>query len=134
MNQAYELGAPLPTSIGRCADLLNEVRTLRLEMEKEVEPIKKRESEIREYIIANLSKSDDTGAAGLKYRAQIVVKDVVKVSDWVALHSWIRENGRFDMLQKRISETAAKDWFEQEKRPLPGTEIVKVPEVSLTKI
>ena len=134
MRPDYAVGAPLPDAVGRCADLYHEVRELRLAMEKEVEPIKKRESEIREHIIANLSKSADTGAAGLRYRAQIIVKEAVKVLDWSVLHSWIRKNDRFDMLQKRLSETAAKDWLAEEGRPLPGTEVIKVPDVSITKI
>jgi hypothetical protein len=128
------VGAPLPTSIGRCADLYAETRELRLAMEKEVEPIKKREAEIREHIINSLSKSDYTGASGLRYRAQIVIKKTIKVADWGVLHSWIRKNDRFDALQKRINETAAKDFLDVEGRTLPGTEVINVPEVSITKL
>jgi hypothetical protein len=125
---------PIPESIGRTADEYAAARELRLAMEKEVDIVKKRESELRESIIDRLSKSDDTGAAGLRYRAQIVIKEAVKVADWGVLHAWIRKNDRFDMLQKRINETAAKDWAAEEKRLLPGTEMVKVPDVSITKI
>lgn len=131
------VGAKLPDTMGRCADLYAAVRGLRLQMDKEVEAIKARENEIREHIINNLSKSQDTGAAGLKYRAQIVVKRVVKVADWGVFHSWIRKNDRFDMLQKRISDKAAADWMDDPQngnRPLPGTEVVNVPDVSITKI
>lgn len=128
------LDAPLPESIGRCADEYAEVRALRLAMEKEVEPVKKRESEIRQHIIDNLSKSADTGAAGLRYRAQIVMKDTFKVNDWGVLWSWAKKNDRMDTYQKRLSDTMAKTFFEEEKRALPGTEIVHVPDVSITKV
>lgn len=128
------VGSPLPKSIGACADLYNDVRTVRLAMDKEAKAVKDRETEIREHIIANLGKSEDTGAAGKRYRAQIVVKDVVRVVDWGLLHSWIRKNDRFDMLQKRLGETAATDWIAEEKRMLPGCEVIKVPDVSITKI
>lgn len=134
MNANYEVGAPLPASIGRCADLYAEVRETRLAMDKEVELVKKRESEIREHIINSLSKSDDSGAAGLRYRAQIVVKKTVKVNEWPVLWSWARKNDRLDVFQKRINETLAKDFLENEGRPLPGTEVINVPEVSITKI
>jgi hypothetical protein len=97
-----EVGGPIPASIGRTADLYSDVRALRLTMEKEVEKVKARESELREYIIANLSKSDDTGAAGLRYRAQIVIKDVPRAMDWPKVHAFIQETGRFDLLQKRL--------------------------------
>lgn len=127
-------GFPLPDSIGRCADEYAEVRAVRLAMDKEVERVKTRESEIREHIINNLSKSDDTGAAGLRYRAQIVLKKTFKATDWGVLHSWIRKNDRFDLLQKRLNDTAAKDFAEAEGRPVPGTEAVSVPDVSITKL
>lgn len=127
-------GSPMPASIGRCADFYHVVRTLRLAMEKEVEAIMARESEIKQYIIDNLSKSADTGAAGLTHRAQIVMSDEVKVNDWGVIHAWIRKNDRFDMLQKRLTKTAVADWMAEEKRVLPGTEIIHVPTVSITKI
>lgn len=135
---SLDKGAPLPESIGRCADLYKEVQELRLAMDKEVERVKARETEIREHIINTLSKSDDTGAAGLRYRAQIVMKKSVRVSDeaggWGALHSWIRKNDRFDVLQKRLNSTAAADFLEAEGRPLPGCEVINAPDVSITKI
>lgn len=124
----------MPASIGRCADLYAEVRDLRLAMDKEVAVVKARETEIREYIISNLSKSDDTGAAGLKYRAQIVTKTTFKVTDWGIVFAWVRKNDRFDALQKRLNETMVKDFFAEEQRPLPGTEKVNVPDISITKI
>jgi hypothetical protein len=128
-----EVGSQLPTSIGRCADMYAEVRELRLAMDKEVAAVKARETEIREHIINNLSKSEDTGAAGLRYRAQIVMKLAPKISDWGVLTSWIRKNDRFDLLYKRINETAIKDlWAEREN--VPGIEKVNVPDVSITKL
>jgi hypothetical protein len=106
-------------SIGRTADLYNDVRQLRLSMEKEVEQVKKRETELREYIIANLSKSDDTGAAGLRYRAQIVSKDVPRAMDWSKVHAFIQKSGRFDLLQKRLGEKAVMDMV-ADGRPSPA--------------
>ena len=128
-----EVGGPIPASIGRTADLYSDVRALRLAMEKEVEKVKAREHELREYIISNLSKSDDTGAAGLRYRAQIVSKDVPRAMDWTAVHGFIQKSGRFDLLQKRLGEKAVMDMVEAGET-IPGVEIVKVPDVSITKI
>lgn len=134
ITSGIEKGAPLPTSLGRCADEYAEVRALRLAMDKEVERVKARETEIREHIIANLSKSDDTGAAGLRYRAQIVTKDKVNVVDWGVLWAWAKKNDRMDTFQKRLNERMAADWMAEEQRVLPGCEVVKVPDVSITKI
>lgn len=137
MTDNLDVGAPMPASMGRCADLYHDVRELRLLMEKEVEKVQKRETEIREFIIDNLSKGADSGAAGLKYRAQIVSKDVPKISEerggWQALHDFIIKTGRFDLLQKRLGDKAVKDMAAEGKLP-PGVEMMKVPDVSITKI
>jgi hypothetical protein len=127
------VGAPLPKSIGKCADLYSDVRALRLAMDKEVEAVKAREAEIREHIIGNLSKSEDTGAAGLRYRAQIVMKDQPRAVDWPALWAFIAKNNRFDLLQKRLGEKAVMDMVEQGEK-LPGVEVIHIPDVSITKI
>lgn len=138
MADILEVGSPLPASIGRCADLYRDVRDLRLLMEKEAEKVAAREKEIKEHIISNLSSGLDTGAAGLRYRAQIVKKEVPKISEeqggWGALYSWIRKNDRFDMLQKRLSDKAVMEFRDTDKRMPPGTEVMLVPDVSITKI
>ena len=142
-KEILKVGAPLPTSMGRCADLYHDVRELRLAMEKEVAEIQARETEIKGYIIDNLSKGEDTGAAGLRYRAQVVskrqpiiaaVSDVYPEGGWGALCSWIRKHDRFDMLQKRLSDKAVMDFADQEERVVPGTEIMNVKNLSVTKI
>lgn len=138
-----KVGAPLPTSMGRCADLYHDVRELRLSMEKEVAEVKARESEIQDYLIDNLNKGEDTGAAGLRYRAQVVTKRKPIVSGdtatypeggWAAFTSWVRKNDRFDMLQKRLSDKAVTDWQEENGRTVPGLEMMNVPSLSVTKI
>lgn len=126
-------GQPVPQSIGLCADLYSEVRSLRLSMDKVVKQVADRENEIREHIISNLSKSDDTGAAGKKYRAQIVMKDVPKLEDWTALCKYIAKNDRFDLVQKRLGEKAALDMLEAGEA-IPGVSKMKIPTVSITKI
>lgn len=126
-------GDELPKSIGRCADLYAETRALRLAMEKETKAVQEREAEIREHIISNLSKSDDTGAAGLRFRAQIVMKEVPRAADWAVIHAYVQKTGRFDLLQKRLGEKAVADMWEAGD-DVPGVEKMNIPEVSITKI
>ena len=127
----------IPASIGRCADMLHDYEELYHAMQKEVDAVKAKATLLREHIINNLSKSEDTGAAGLRYRVQVVTKRKLTVKEWGLLHSWIRKNDRFDMLQKRLAEKAAEDWCldpDNAGRLLPGTEAINVPTLSLTKI
>lgn len=128
-----QAGDKMPVSIGLCADEFHRVREIRLAAEKVAAGIKERESEIKEHIIANLAKSDDTGASGKKYRAQIVMKDKPQISDWAALCKCIVETERFDLLQKRLGEKAVEDIWEA-GFDVPGVARVHVPDVSITKI
>lgn len=133
----------MPESIGRCADLYHDVRALRLAMQKEVEEVEAFEREVKEHILGNLSKSDDTGAAGLRYRAQIVMKPVPRVvtSDeagepvdgWQQFWGYVRQTGRFDLMQKRLSDKAIKDMWEAGE-VIPGVERFNSLDVSITKI
>ncbi len=131
--QDYINGAPLPTSVGLRADLYHEVRETRLLMEKETKPVKDLETAIQASIIADLDASDDTGAAGKRYRAQIKIKEASTVTDWPSFHNFILETGRFDLLQKRQAETAVMDMISSGEIP-PGVEKINVKTVSITKI
>lgn len=136
-DDMFREDAEPPASLGACVDLYHEVKELRLQMEKQLAGgVKALENALQEHLIANLSKSDDTGIAGRKYRAQVVMSRKVKViaDQWGILHSWIRKNDRFDILQKRLNETAASDWVDENKRLLPGTEIINIPGLSVRKI
>lgn len=129
----FKPGAPIPDSIGRCADLLHEVKSLRLDMDKEVDVVRQRERELEEHIIQNLTAGEDTGAAGLLYRVQVVKKTKPKPSDWSAIHAYIQETGRFDLLQKRLSDKAVMDMLAEDEE-VPGVERIHIPQISLTKI
>ncbi len=133
MNPKYQEGSPLPPSIGLCADLFAEVRELRLAMQKHVDAVKAREKEVKDFIIDNLSKSDDTGAAGRKYRAQIVSKEVPTLKDWDAFTAFVVAHSRFDLLQKRLSDKAVKDLWE-DGAEVDGVEKFNAIDVSITKI
>lgn len=128
-----QVGAPMPKSMGRCADLYHDVRELRLLMQKECEAIETREKEIQEHIINNLSRSEDTGASGLRYRAQVKTEAKPQIADWQALTGYIMENDRFDLLQKRLGEKAVADLWEA-GTAIPGVAKVNVPKLSVTKI
>lgn len=133
LKPEYQEGAPMPPSIGLCADLYSEVRELRLAMEKVVATVKARETEIKEHIVQNLSKSEDTGAAGRKYRAQIVKKIVPTLKDWDAFTAFVAKYNRWDMLFKRPADKAVKDAWEAGEN-VPGIEKFTAVDVSITKI
>jgi hypothetical protein len=127
----------MPKSMGACADLLYDTRQKRLEADKAAAELKAKEQEIKLHIIDNLSK-DTTGAAGKHHRVQVVRKWKPRVdpTKWDRFFNYVAKNQRFDLLQKRISDTAVAELIEtlpKSKLP-PGVEKFDFVDVSLTKI
>lgn len=123
----------IPEPLGPRGDLYHDVRELRLAMEKEVADVAAFEKELEEGIIRDLGLSNNTGAAGLRFRVQIVPKREPTVEDWPALHAHIKASGEFDLLQKRVSSTAVKERWEAGVE-LPGVGAINVKKLSVTKI
>lgn len=130
---SLKVGGKMPRSIGRCADAYHDVRVLRLEMKKQTDAIQARETEIKDHIIENLSKSDDTGASGLRYKALITESEAASADDWDDIYDFIMENDRFDLLGKSLNQKSVKEMWDNDEK-VPGVKKVNVKKVSITKI
>jgi hypothetical protein len=132
---SYDVGDAIPENLGIVADHLKEVEALRLEMTKQTAEVKERETELRNHLIDNLAVDDDdnTGASGLKYRAQIVTSEKASVTDWELTYDYIAEHDRFDLMGKSLNQKAVDTIWEKGKK-LPGVEKVIVKKVSITKL
>lgn len=127
----------LPRSMGTCADLLYDVRQARLAAEKWAAEVKAEETRIVNHIIDNLDKREDTGAAGSRYRVQIKPdrKWRVNPEQWEKFYAWVAKKNRFDLLQKRLSETAVAEVMQlPAKQQPPGVEPFDALKLSLTKV
>lgn len=118
--------------MGACADLLYTAREERLKAQKVVDELAKREAAIREHIINNLPKSD-TGASGKLARVSVVTKQVPQVKDWDEFYKHVKKTGQFDLMQRRVSDTAVKERWENGK-VVPGVEAFGVVSVSINKL
>lgn len=149
MSDFTKVGGPIPVNPGRAVDLYHDIRSLRLMMQKEVEEIAKREAELREHLIQTLARSDGGGAVGLRYMARKVTKtayqfakpqtdqyeaEIPGTTGWGLFTSWVRKNNAFHFLQKRLSDAAVKEMWENERRLPPGITSLEVPEISVTKV
>lgn len=131
---SINLQAPPPESLGECVDFYRDVRDLRLAMEKEVAIVAEKERALKSHILQSLSEQQGvTGVAGERYRAQRTEKRVPKVTDWQALYAWIAETGRFDVLQKRLLNSAISDMWEADDA-VPGVEPTIAVDLSVTKV
>lgn len=123
----------LPKTLAACADALYETRAKRLEVQKIVDDLQARESALREHLIDNLPKSDATGVSGKLARATVTVKELPRVEDWDKLYAYIKKNSAFEMLQRRLSNAAVEERWENGKQ-VPGVGKFNAVSISLNKV
>lgn len=118
--------------LGDMIDGLYALRQKRLEVQKTVDDLKSQEMIMRQQIMARLEEVGLQKASGSVATAGIKSSIEPQVVDWEAVHAWVRENDRFDLLQKRMNNLAWRGMY-AEGIILPGTEPVQVFDLSLTK-
>jgi hypothetical protein len=122
-----------PKSMGVCADMLYQLRENRLVVQKQVDAMEEEEKALREYIIQNLPKSQQSGAAGKVALAKIEVKPEPVVNDWDAFYGYIKKKGEFELLNRALNRKAVKERWDNGKT-VPGVGRFNVTKVSVTKI
>lgn len=130
--EQVDLDAPLPA---RLADALTEyrrVKELRLTMQREVDRVKERETALEDVLIEQIPKSGEGFVSG-GYLARVVTKPKPQIVDWAPLTEAIKKSGRFDLLQKRLSEKAVMELID-DGFEVPGVGMFNVVSLSVTKV
>jgi hypothetical protein len=120
------------TTIGKCADKLYKLRQERLKLQQVLESLKKEETELKNYLIDNISKFDSSGVMGKIASVRIITKDVPQVDDWDQLFKYVHKHKAFDLLQRRVSSEAVRQRWEEEQT-IDGISTFTVVDVSITK-
>lgn len=126
----------MTVSLNRLAQAVDQyynVRLARLEKDKEAAELKKQETELKQFLIDNISKSDATGVCGRMMRATLRVKPEPTAEDWEAIRKYVTRYKAWDILQKRLSTTAIKERWDDGKQ-IPGVGTIQVVDVSLTSL
>lgn len=134
----------LPKSIGACVDLYHDKREERLAVDKKSKEMKGEEVQLVDHIIANVSKKDEGGAVGKRYKAVVYTDPSYVVDDWEAFYKYLRKTGNFQFLNRAINQAAVKEFVEEQKpaRPKrgwkpklpPGMTTFNAVKLSVTKI
>ncbi len=122
----------IPKTLGECADILYTTRAERLDENKNVIALKAFEDLVKSYLIDELPASKAEGVTGKVARATIVPKVIPIVEDWDKLYAFIKKNNRFDLLQRRLNETAVEEMWDAKKK-VPGVGAFNAKTVSVTK-
>jgi len=119
-------------TIGQQIDALYMTRQKRLELQSEVEELKEIEAGCRITILDVLQHNGMAKATGLL--ATVSIKKSIEpiTANWEQIHEFIRQENRFDLIQKRLSAPAWRGLLEAGIL-VPGTEKVEVQDLSLTK-
>jgi hypothetical protein len=80
----------------------NSVRNERLELDQQSAKLKVREDSILDSLTAAGVTSGKYGP----YNVTVTTKAVPRCTDWTGFHAYIKETGNFDMLHKRLTESA----------------------------
>lgn len=123
----------VPKTLGECADAIYTLRQERLALEKQAETVKKKESLVREHIIAHLPKSEATGVAGKIACVTVVGKVIPQAQDWAKIHAYIKKHNAFDLLQRRLSDGAVQERWDNDKE-IPGIISFNTVTLSVNKV
>lgn len=122
-----------PAKLGACVDMAYTLRAERLEIEKQAEEVKAKESALKDHIIATFSKADIDGAKGKVASASITRSVKGNVKDWPSVWGYIVDHDAYDLMERRLNNKAYRDRLAGGET-IPGTEPFDVVSLSLTKI
>lgn len=107
-------------------------RGQRLEMEKDIEPIKEHEELLKKAIIAKYQEQGLTALGTPVGTVKMKEAEEPDPTDWIALWDHIKQTGDFSLLHKRVTAAAVKERWELGKE-VPGVGRKTVYTLSVSK-
>lgn len=121
--------APL---LGNMIDTLYQMRSNRIDIQRQVDDMKKHERALAAQIIDRLKKDRAVKAGGHVATASIIKSTVPLIESWVKLYAHIKKTGDFELLHQRIASRAWAERVDAGKQ-VPGVAASIVEDLSLTK-
>lgn len=122
----------VPKTVAGAADKLYLLREERYELQRQVAALEAQESQLRDFIIDTLPKSEASGIAGKVARVSIVKKVIAQVNNWPKFYAHILKTKDFSLLQRRCAPVAIEEQWAA-KKVVPGTTKFTAVTLSLTK-
>jgi hypothetical protein len=119
-------------TLGEEIDELYKLRTARIDLQCAVDAMHEREKEMREQIMNALDANGMAKGSGHLATGSIKISREPVAIMWEEIHQYIRDENRFDLVQKRLSVPAWRGLLDAGIL-VPGTEVVQVRDLSLTK-
>ena len=109
-----------------------ELRDTRLAAQREVDQIARQETEAKQTLIKALQSQELSAAASAKYLVKYKLEDKPIASNWDDIYRYIQDTGSFDLLQRRLLESAVKARWEDDEE-LPGITTYPVDKLTVSK-
>lgn len=121
-----------PKTLGACVDRLYKLREARLKAQAEVDLTKEQEEILRQHILHNFAEQDLENSGGRVAKASITRRVVAQVQDWDKFFAWVGKTKSWDMVQRRVNDTAYRARLDEQVE-VPGTEPFTVVSLSVVK-
>lgn len=126
-----------PKAAGACADLLFKMKEERRKAETKIDAMKALESALEDHLIQTLPKAEASGIAGKLASVKITISPVPTVDaekgGWEEVYGYVAKSKNFQIFQRRLSNEAVKELWEQGVK-IPGVTSFNKVKVSLTKL
>ena len=108
-------------------------RDERLALQRQTDTLKKEETQLQLELIAALKDAGMTSAGGSAHKVSMKVVQKPTAGDWEQIYEYIKDNDAFDLLQRRLGETAVKARWE-DGIEIPGVISFPVEKLTLSKV
>ena len=115
------------------ADEYIRARKARLAKQREVDKLEVEEKKLKAEIIAALNAANTRAVGGQLVTLTLKRKLVATARDWQRIYEYIVATGSWDILQKRLTQTAV-DLRWEEGVEIPGIEKFPVDELSISEV
>lgn len=123
-----------PEAAGNIADQYKEANLARLALAKQVEDLESTERALKQILINHFLASKTRAVSGNNgYVVSLKTKEQPVAKDWLAIQAFIKENDAWDLMQRRLSDSAiAARWAEGIQ--VTGVESLDVYSLSVKKL
>lgn len=105
-----------PVRIGDAIDARYDAQQERLQVERLVVQLKKRETELDNHIDTLMKRAGTVTGAGEIAGASVHELRILTVPDWTRLYSYVKKNDAFDLLERRLHRSAILDRLDDGKK------------------
>ena len=107
--------------IGPTIDKLNDLREAKRKLEAQIKTIEEEYDELETQLFAKFDAEGTNRGNGKNASASVSSSVVGNVTDWDKFNAFVKKTGFFHLFQKRLSDAAVRELFEQGKK-IPGCE------------